>query len=204
VRSLQETDPVKTRTGRAAWLLALALLRSTSGCCTILTWQAAPTVEPARLTGASVDHLGLLTVGVEMSDGHVIAYREAGRSAAPSGPDDEWFIPTIAHDAADLPPFEHLASADGSRVEVPDWYRIPDRGSGPVAIVLERRDGGLLEIVTAKGVKRGDVEHPGTGDVDWIHPGTWLCVVATPVTVAVDVVTCPFQIAFFLFLAPRC
>ncbi len=65
------------------------------------------------------------------------------------------------------------------RVEVPDWYRIPDRGSGPVAIVVDRHGGGTLEIVSAVGERRGFVGHPGTG--------------------AVDVVTFPVQAIFFLF-----
>ena len=113
--------------------------------------------------------------------------------------DYECYVETTALDGADVPRFERAASPDGGRVEVPDWYRVPDRGSGPVAIVVDRHGGGTLEIVSAAGERRGFVGHPGTGDVDWIRPGTWLCVVATPVTVAVDVVTFPVQAIFFLF-----
>jgi hypothetical protein len=44
---------------------------------------------------------------------------------------------------------------------------------------------------------------PEEEDVDWEHPGSWLCVLATPVTAAVDVVTFPLQLLFVILVAPH-
>lgn len=194
---------MKTRTGRAARLLAFALLLPASGCCTIALWEGAPRIEPARLTGATVDPRGVLTVGLEWSDGRIVAYRETSSCSGLVEGGSLCLVMTKALDAADAPRFDHAPSAHGDRIEIADWRPIEIGGSGLVAIVVDRSSGSALEIIGDDGAKRGFVGLAQRDSIDWVHPGTWLRVVATPVTVAVDAVTYPIQVIVIFFHAPH-
>jgi len=188
---------MSTRLRHALRAAALALLLPASGCCTLLTWGAAPRLLPERLVGARVDEQGNLELGVESNDGRRHAYRQTGI------------------DYVDLQ-LEPVESADAAKIE---WPCTPD-ASGVIALhptprVLAGSVGATVRMPPAAhgsiSIHGSDPDRPGyfaqlpdMGDVRWRHPGSWLVVVAMPVTVAVDVVTAPIQaIVYFLFW-PRC
>ena len=183
---------------RAVRLAALALLLPAAGCCTALTWEAAPRVRPERLLGARVDDERRLEIGVELNDGRRIAYRQSR--------DDKNLIYLV---------MEPIAGVDADQVA---WTCSPDeRGavrlrpapsivSAAVDPELSVREGYAKLIVIDTGDPKTTqwVTLPEAGEIRGWHPGTWLCVVATPVTAAVDVVTFPVQFVLFLCFRPRC
>ena len=186
-----------TRLPRAVRLAALALLLPASGCCTMFTWAAAPRVRPERLIGARVDESGGLAIGVELNDGRRRVYCalpvdrryvssvtmatepdvDAGSTSWPCTPDE--------HGVITLRPAPNLLA-----------------GTVDPELVDPHGEFGLLFLRTKDRKNVVSLELPETDDVRWGHPGSWLCIVATPVTAAVDVVTFPVQVVVLVFLHP--
>jgi hypothetical protein len=192
-------------------LLLLAPLALPS-CCTIVTWEAAPALHATRLLGAKLDHDDLL-LGVRRSDGRRALYRataEAFRGLTVFGSssirlrDDgdvhaamTWdYPPDAAGESIALPKLEVLANLPGRHgMPGPVTVRLP-----PSFPYLSLVDDSKVDDPLAKL----SMFLPEEGDVNWIHPGAWLCVLATPVTVAVDVVTFPIQLVYILTHLPHC
>ena len=185
--------------------VVLAAPLACTGCFTMLTWTGAPRVHVDRLLGADVDKAGELTVGVEMSDGRVATYREMTRSGDKFGPDRPCFLKMAAVDTrgADAP-FPYRPSVDGSRIELADTMRLENCGGDAVlALVIDPVSRRSLEIVSADGTCRAWVEIPKTGDTNWVHPGTWLCVAATPFTALADLALFPIEVLVVYSMVPK-
>ena len=186
-----------TRWLRVVRGVALAVFLSSSGCVTALTWEAAPRVRAERLLGARVDDERRLEFGVELNDGRRIAYRQSrdGKNlinfmmepiAGVDAGQVAWTCSPDEHGAVKLRPAPSIVSeAVDPELSVREGYA--------KLIVLDTGDPKTTQWVTL----------PEAGEIRGWHPGTWLCVVATPVTVAVDVVTFPVQYLLFLFLHPN-
>ena len=183
----------------------LAVPLCCTGCFTMLAWNGAPRVHVDRLLGADVDAAGELTVGVQMSDGRVAAYRETTRSGDKFGPDRPCFLTMAAIDGrGDDAPYPFPPSEDGSRVELPDSVHLEDGGgAAQLALIVDPVSRRSLEIVSADGQCRAWVEIPKTGDTNWTHPGTWLCVVATPFTALADLALFPIEVLVVYSIVPK-
>jgi hypothetical protein len=183
---------------------ALAVPLACTGCFTMLTWTGAPRVHVDRLRGANVDAAGELTVGVAMSDGRVCTYRETTRSCSKLGPDQHCFLQMVAIDelGGDAP-FAIPPSSDGLRLELPATLQLENGGVAPLALIVDPRKRGAIEIVDAEGVRRAWLDVPRSGETNWIHPGTWLCIVATPVTAVADLVLFPLELLCVYSIFPR-
>jgi hypothetical protein len=178
-------------------LAALALLLPASGClATKATWGAAPTVRPEKLLGARVDDLGRLEIGVELDDGRRIAYREV----PPAGSNYVYFLPMAQEPDVDAAKIAWPCTPDPhGDVSI---RPTPSVVAGTVDPILECRPGTREEVALRSSGQDSTMTLtiPGTGGISWRRPGTWLCVVATPVTVAFDVVTFPFQAIAWLYV----
>src|SRR5262249_7972090 len=156
-----------TRRRRALRAAALALLLPASGCCTLVTWGAAPRLLPERLVGARVDEQGNLELGVESNDGRRRAYRQTGVEGI-------------------YLKLEPEASGAAAQIE---WPCTPD-ASGVIALhptprVIEGAVDSVVEMPPAAhgtiAIHGADRERlncfaqlPDMGDVRWRHPGSWL------------------------------
>jgi hypothetical protein len=179
-------------------LLLLAPLLAT-GCFTILTWQAAPELRPARLLGADLDDHGELSLRVELSDGSRHSYRGIqGKGVSVD------MTPLEDHGASGSHHWRFLPMREDGRIELPGTYAGSPDGK-PVVVAIGPPPEAQIEVADIDGVPiRAYLHLPEDGNPDWSHPGTWLCVVATPVTVAVDAVLLPLQLLFFFVLRPEC
>jgi hypothetical protein len=185
------------RSGRVLrHFVALSLLLPLAGCFTTGLWELAPRVAPERLIGASVDGEGQLELGVEMNDGSLATFRESstvGRDLRMK-PD-----PTLAAENVAWP----CTPDAGGRVALRPVPRFLD--DEPNAVIDGKwRGDSSLAVESSEGARRGtidlfEVEQP----IRWSHPGTWCCVVATPVSAAVDVVLSPLMLVVFL-IRPGC
>jgi uncharacterized protein YceK len=185
--------------GRPLLRLLLLAPLACSGCFTILTWEAAPELHPARLLGAGLDDHGELLLRVELSDGSRHAYRGSRDLIG-------WvkMAPLDEASAAGSPEWRFLPMRDDGRIEIPGTYAGAPEGR-PVVAVIDSQAVPLIEIAEIDGIPvLAHVSLPEDGATNWTHPGTWLCVVATPVTVAVDTVLLPFQLLLFFVLGPKC
>jgi uncharacterized protein YceK len=184
---------------------ALAVPLACTGCFTMLTWTGAPRVHVDRLLGADVDAAGELTVGVAMSDGRVATYRETTRSGDKFGPDRPCYLTMAAIDARGAEsPFQYPPSVDGGRVELVDALELGNcGGSTPLTLIVDPVSRRSLEILSADGQCRAWVEIPKTGDTNWSHPGTWLCIVATPFTAVADLALFPIELLVVYSVVPK-
>jgi hypothetical protein len=196
-RAPEETEPVPTRLPRVVRVAALALLLPASGCCTTYTWAVAPRVRPERLIGARVDESGGLAIGVELNDGRRLVYR------APTV--DRRYVSSVT-----------MATEPDVDAATWSWPCTPDEhgvitlqpapnllaGTADPELVDPHGEFGRLFLRTKDRKDVVSLELPETDEIRWEHPGTWLCVVATPVTAAVDVVTFPVQVIVLVCLHP--
>jgi hypothetical protein len=178
-------------------LLVVPLL--CTGCFTILTWQAAPELRPARLLGADLDDHGELLLRVELTDGSRRAYRGIkGRSVRVE------MVPLDESGASVSHHWRFLPLREDGRIELPGSCEESFDGK-PVVVAISRGPEPQIEVADVDGVPiRAYLDLPEDGATDWSHPGTWLCVVATPVTVAVDAVLLPLQLLVFFVFRPEC
>lgn len=188
------------RMGRAARILVLGCLAPTSGCCTVKLWDAAPKVRPERLVGARVDVRGELELGVEMTDGERRSYRQDGADFNGSGTLP--MTPAPERDAGDYP-WPCTPDANGA-IALHEPLLFAPKTPDP-ELQLTPGSIAMIEVFSSNGNQfDGWVRLPDTGALRWEHPGTWTCVVATPVSAAVDLVTLPIQFVVLLVKWPRC
>jgi hypothetical protein len=165
------------------------------GCVTTLLWDSAPQIHERRVIAAHVDEAGGLALAVETSDGRRHAYHDSPRirSMYPL------FMEELPPDAVvdwDVQP------ASTGAIELPPTYRIAKNTAGERLVISMDARGRSVQMCDDRGDFVAAGVFRGMGGTAWNDPGTWLRVAATPITVAFDAVTLPFQ-AFFVFVLWR-
>jgi len=165
------------------------------GCFTILVWEDAPSIEAKELTGAEVDESHVLTVEFKCSNDEIERF----------------------HYALGSKPL-NLTHAGRSSPRLPNRARVLVPPSPPDARVDGDRyvDGGETGLsLSFVGLRiepfrpSGEIDYvfvPDAG-LDWREPSNYGRAALTVPSIALDVVTSPFQLAFFIWYitaGPHC
>lgn len=195
--------------------LLLPFVLGNGGCCTVMMWDAAPRLWPQRLLGATVAADGSVTLGVLLGNGARRAYRlECGTGQfgffVPVGP---WRLPDGAIDPAASVDLVDRNEDRGDRIPFVDGMA-ELHSDHPATPTIRPGEHVLIDGIWPSGsvfvVPGHDPERvvqawcADRGSIDWTAGLTWATVAATPVSVAVDVVTFPVQLVMWCFVWPTC